>query len=96
MVREVGDEHAGGCHSWTRRELGDCPEWNRLFGVFVAAIYELLSVEMGYLADQAQSGAEFGWAFQHRAAVVRKYHAKRDLIAHMQSHISCAEKPFAA
>jgi hypothetical protein len=95
-LREVGREHAGAWHFSTPEVSGHCPEWNRLFGVFVAAICELLSLEMGDLADQALPRDQSEGVFLHHAALARKYRAKRDLIAHIQSHASCADKLAAA
>jgi len=92
-LRELGREHAGSCDFRTREKSIDCPEWNRLFYVFVSAICELLSLEIGHFPDQEKPRAESGWIFQHRAALARKYRAKRDLIAHIQSHVSCGDNP---
>ena len=82
-----------GCRTRTGEQGGDCPGWNRLFVLFVAAIYEVLSFEMGDRADQAAPVAE---TFLHREALTRKTRAMKDLIAHMQSHATCAERSFAA
>lgn len=69
---------------------GDCPEWNRLFRLYIAAIYELLSVEVGEVPDRTRTVTESPFEYEHRSALAKKDRAKQEFIAHIRSHINCA------
>ena len=68
-------------HTSRKRSTIHCAEWERLFGVFIAAIGEMIAVQATQFHTQ---GDEL-----MRVAERKKRNAKRALILHLEIHRDC-------
>ena len=68
-------------HTSRKRSTICCAEWERLFGVFIAAIGEMIAVQTAQL--QAHGDQLL------RLAERKKRNAKRALVAHLEIHRDC-------
>ena len=64
-----------------------CPEWERLYSMFVSALSEVIGVEI----DQSQVDYPERIHFDRllREAVIREQSAKQALILHLRTHPRC-------
>ena len=70
-------------------EFEICPNWSRLYRLFIDVTYEVMSLELANVTKGIEAGTASRWEFQYRAAVANKDRAKQAFLAHMRSHLAC-------
>ena len=68
-------------------EYRRCPEWERLYCLFVSALSEVIGAEVDH--SQADDPERIHFDYVLREAVIREQNAKQALILHLRAHPRC-------
>lgn len=75
------------------REVVGCLEWERLYGLFVSALSDVIAIELEQARAYAKDGAEAVRIDRLlRSARIRQVGAKRALIRHLEAHRRCGSE----